>query len=322
MMSPNSHGCKLLLGGDEFPFWPTDTIFEVMGAVGDVDPAATFHAHRFVLQAKAPKLAAKLGPFPKATIFDIDPAIFHLLLRSAYGGGIAEEYLIAHGKSIIDAAHKCGVSDLKLAAEAAYVKSTKITTKNAIDLLLYAEALNLDLLKEVVNDFLAVIGYFDFEENKGNDSPAPFPPMSSAAPKNSFDSTKKEAAAPSPASSTAFPPKNPFTKMVSAPAPASSSAFPPMSKTAPKSPFTSTATAPAPSSSTKMAKGFPFTAGAGGFSFTAPAPTSSSPNFQPMSKTAPKSPFDTTTGGSGLSSTQTGFSFGAKAPAASSSGAP
>ena len=241
MMSSNDRGCKLVMEvGSDLPFWSPDVLFEVRvrGADGDEDNAVTFHAHRFVLEAKAPKLAAQFGPFVnKVSITDVDPTVFHCLLRSAYGGGIGEEDFIAHGKSIIDTAHKYDMSDLKLKAEEAYVKSTKITTENAIDLLLYAEALNLDLLRGVVIDF--------FEKNKdflllqlGNGWP--FPPMSSAAPKNSFNSTKK-AAAPSPSSSPAFPPKSPFTK---------------------------------------------------------------------------------TAGGGGLSSTQTGFSFGAKAPAASSSGAP
>ena len=250
-MPSYAHDCKLELE------WPTDVRFEVSdgGAGGDGDNAVTFHAHRFVLEAKAPKLVAKLksSPFQLQRVTNVDPAVFHLVLRSAYGGGIAEEDLIAHGSNIIDAAHDCDMFDLKLAAEKAYVKSTQITEKNANDLLRYAEALKLARLKEAVIDFQAKTrgswkcdycpklfhSYGDALEHQnecrvtevGNGSPAPaagattpapFPPMSSAAPKSPFTKTAKGFS---------------FT----APAPTSSSTFPPMSKTAPKSPFTKTA---------------------------------------------------------------------------------
>ena len=159
-----AHDCKLVLKrGVEIPFWPPDVRFEVKGAGGNGDNAAsslvTFPAHLFVLKAKAPKLAAEFGQdaekIDKVSITDVNPAIFHLLLRSVYGGVVEKKKLIAHAKNIIDAAHKYDIFDLKLAAEAAYVKSTQITMENAFDLLLYAQALNLERLKEVVIDFHA-----------------------------------------------------------------------------------------------------------------------------------------------------------------------
>ncbi len=60
-----------------------------------------------------------------------------------------------HAKDIISAADKYSIVSLKLEAEVAYVKSTKVTMENAIDNLLFADALNCALLKEVVMDFLA-----------------------------------------------------------------------------------------------------------------------------------------------------------------------
>jgi len=77
------------------------------------------------------------------------------MLHYVYGGDVAEGELNTHAKVIINAADKYSIINLKLEAEAAYVKETKITMDNAMDNLLYADALNLALLKEVVMDFLA-----------------------------------------------------------------------------------------------------------------------------------------------------------------------
>ena len=95
------------------------------------------------------------GKIATAKITDIKPAVFHNLLCYVYGGIVPEEDLKTHAKDIIEAADKYAISNLKLAAEAAYVDSTTIIVDNAIDNLLYAESKNCALLKEAVLDFLA-----------------------------------------------------------------------------------------------------------------------------------------------------------------------
>ncbi|KAL7451004.1 hypothetical protein ACHAWC_002843, partial [Mediolabrus comicus] len=120
-----------------------------------------FHAHHLILKKCAPMLANLFdlddsdGKLATATISDIRPDIFHHLLHYVYGGSVPEDELKANAKDIIDAADKYSIINLKLEAEAAYVKSTDITMDNAMDNLLYADAKNCALLKEAVMNFLA-----------------------------------------------------------------------------------------------------------------------------------------------------------------------
>jgi len=60
--------------------------------------------------------------------------------------------------------------NLKLEAEAAYVKSTKITMDNVMDNLLYADAKNCALLKEAVMNFLSANHYEASEKISFNDN--------------------------------------------------------------------------------------------------------------------------------------------------------
>ncbi len=90
-----------------------------------------------------------------ATIKDVEPHIFRHLLCYVYGGSVSENDLKSHAGDIINAADKYSIVNLKLEAEAAYVKSMTITTENVMDILLYADAKNCALLKEAVFDFLA-----------------------------------------------------------------------------------------------------------------------------------------------------------------------
>ena len=140
-----------------------DVCFEV--GTNEVDEGNTvFHAHRLVLKKCTPMLSALFDSsntlegdekMARAVITDVKPEVFRLLLANVYGRSMAEDDMKTHVKDIIDAADKYSIVNLKLGAEAAYVKSTKITVENAMDNLLYADALNLALLKEVVMDFLA-----------------------------------------------------------------------------------------------------------------------------------------------------------------------
>ena len=146
-----------------------DVCFEVSNPEGKDDDdgknkraktTTPFYAHSFILETCAPMLAAicesnESGGVVTACVDDIKPAIFQHLLSYVYGRTIPEEELKAHAKDIIDAADKYSIVNLKLAAEAAYVQSTKITFDNAMDNLLYADSRNCALLKEAVMDFLA-----------------------------------------------------------------------------------------------------------------------------------------------------------------------
>jgi len=60
----------------------------------------------------------------------------------------------SHAKEIIDAAHKYGVVDLKLEAEASLVRATTFNMENLLDLLLFADSKNCALLKEAAMDYM------------------------------------------------------------------------------------------------------------------------------------------------------------------------
>jgi len=143
-----------------------DVCFEVSSSEIEEDrskrsrSSTSFHAHSQILNICAPMLASLFESnedrsVKVASITDVSPDIFRHILFYVYGGRVPKEDLKAHAKSIIDAADKYSIVNLKLEAEAVYVKETDITMDNAIDNLLYADAKNLALLKEAVMDFLA-----------------------------------------------------------------------------------------------------------------------------------------------------------------------
>ena len=144
-----------------------DVCFEV-NAVGENEAddgnkrartTTSFYAHHNILQVCAPMLATicgsnDTGGVITASVSDIKPDIFSHLLSYVYGRVIPKEELKTHAKDIIDAADKYSIVNLKLEAEAAYVKFTIISLDNAMDNLLYADSRNLALLKEAVMKFL------------------------------------------------------------------------------------------------------------------------------------------------------------------------
>ena len=139
-----------------------DVCFEVRGAEDNRDDAAplpvTFHAHSFILKICAPMLASLFDSddekIETVSIIDVKPVIFRHLLHYVYGGSLPDREMKIYSKDIVNAADKYAIVNLKLEAEAAYVKSTKIKLDNAMDNLLFADAVNLALLKEVVMDYL------------------------------------------------------------------------------------------------------------------------------------------------------------------------
>ncbi|KAL7499495.1 hypothetical protein ACHAWT_007776 [Skeletonema menzelii] len=140
-----------------------DVCFEVSSSDIEEDRArkrqrtfATFHAHSSILKLCAPMLASLFEDrlVKVAQIYDVCPHVFRHILYYVYGGSVPEEAMKTHAKDIIDAADRYSIVNLKLEAEAVYVKKSVITIDNAIDHLLYADAKNLALLKEAVIDFL------------------------------------------------------------------------------------------------------------------------------------------------------------------------
>jgi len=120
---------------------------------------ANFHAHRLILQKCAPTLyemcrGSDGGEISTVSITDVKPEIFKHMIYYTYGGKLSSKDLKDNAKDIIDACDKYGVVNLKLEAEACYVKSTKITMDNMMDNLLYADSKNLALLKEAVMDYI------------------------------------------------------------------------------------------------------------------------------------------------------------------------
>ena len=157
-----------------------DVCFDVSNAderKGEFKSSVSFYAHRLILQKCAPMLAAICGPnndsggVVTAQVNDIEPEIFQHLLSYVYGRTIPEEELKTHAKDIIDAADKYSIINLKLEAEAAYVKSTEITFDNAMDHLLYADSMNLALLKEAAMYFLSENPYEAAERLSFTDCP-------------------------------------------------------------------------------------------------------------------------------------------------------
>jgi hypothetical protein len=84
----------------------------------------------------------------------VKPDVFHLLLSYIYGLKISDDDMKSHTREIIDAADKYRVVNLKLEAEAYFVKTTTFTMENVMELLLYAESKNCALLKEAAMDYI------------------------------------------------------------------------------------------------------------------------------------------------------------------------
>ncbi|KAL7537037.1 hypothetical protein ACHAWF_005635 [Thalassiosira exigua] len=133
------------------------------------------HAHRLILKHCAPDLADICGVGSGKAfipIHDVKPDIFRHLLYYVYGGRVADYYLRNLSRDFIDAANRYGVVNLKLEAEAWYVKSTTITVHNMMELLLYADAMNCALLKEAAMDFILENRSEVIEKVALNDAPA------------------------------------------------------------------------------------------------------------------------------------------------------
>ena len=117
------------------------------------------YAHRFIVQNISITLAElckqnEEGGLTMVSIADVKPDIFRHMLYYSYGGKVSADILKENAKDIINACDKYGLVQLKLEAEACYVKETEFTVENMMDNLLYADSKNLALLKEAVTDYI------------------------------------------------------------------------------------------------------------------------------------------------------------------------
>jgi hypothetical protein len=119
-----------------------------------------FHAHRDIVRECSTGILADICRSNVASmttpieITDVSPEVFRHLLYSAYGVKISDEDMKTQTNEIIDAANRYGVVNLKLEAEACFVKDTVFSLENAMEHLLYAESMNCALLKEAAMDYL------------------------------------------------------------------------------------------------------------------------------------------------------------------------
>jgi len=166
---------------DEPPIWtPTNTVCsdmlkmldsadaetaDVSFEIGDGDKTATrsrkddfqfFYAHKNILSTRAPVLAVLAGDCSPGTaipISDVHPDLFRMLLRFIYGGEVpGKDVLKEEARGIIKTADRFGCTGLKLAAEAE-LSTVGITTENTAELILFADAANCAMLKEVAMEF-------------------------------------------------------------------------------------------------------------------------------------------------------------------------
>lgn len=118
----------------------------------------TIHAHRLIIDARAPTLAALLGEGDSSNtcvvpIQNTDPDLFQDVLRFVYGGRIPEEArLKEHGRELVDISNRFGCMGLKHAAEAK-LASSAIDVGNCAELIIFADAKNCAMLKEVAMTF-------------------------------------------------------------------------------------------------------------------------------------------------------------------------
>eukprot|EP00956_Cyclotella_meneghiniana_P007523 scaffold10172_cov62-Cyclotella_meneghiniana.AAC.10 len=136
-----------------------DVAFKVKGQI--------FPSHKIILSCHAPELAELCETFDVTSpmpIDDVEPDIFQLMLGFIYDKAIDESewraqaaYLIDpshHNKSILRAAGKYGICNLKSEAEFWYVRFLELTVDNVIDNLLYADGNNLLTLRKAAKKFI------------------------------------------------------------------------------------------------------------------------------------------------------------------------
>ena len=130
----------------------TDVTFEVASN----DGKELFYAHGPILAARCPTLAGLAEDYDPDTpipVGDVQADVFRMILRYVYGGEVpSKEVINEQAKDIIHAADKYGCTGLKLTAEAE-LATAGITTENAAEIILFADATNCAMLKENAMEF-------------------------------------------------------------------------------------------------------------------------------------------------------------------------
>ena len=125
-----------------------DVTFQLCG-----EESTEVHAHRCILKARAPDLAEIVGENCIIPIEGVDSDVFQMILRFIYGGELpAKNSIKYNARAIVSASNRFGCTGLKLAAEAE-VATAGITTENAADVILFADATNCAMLKEAAMDY-------------------------------------------------------------------------------------------------------------------------------------------------------------------------
>ena len=98
-----------------------------------------FYAHKLVLKTSAKGSIldtlsdAEELPVP---IIDVSPEVFRIMLFHVYGGEITADVWKTHVKDVLEASDKYGLTNLKIEAEAWYVKLQKFTPSIIIIIIL------------------------------------------------------------------------------------------------------------------------------------------------------------------------------------------
>ncbi|KAL3787211.1 hypothetical protein ACHAW5_004001 [Stephanodiscus triporus] len=143
-----------------------DMFFKVESRLNDTpedslpSQSEVIRAHKLVLKicAKGSILASLCEDCDRSTqhvtITDIVPKVFRLMLRYVYGKDLSAADWKDHAKDLIEAADKYGLTNLKIEAEARYVKLLTFSPSDAVETVAYAEKMNCFLLKEAAIDFI------------------------------------------------------------------------------------------------------------------------------------------------------------------------
>jgi len=121
-----------------------------------VDTSVIIYAHMLVLKACSPLLASLCEGYSKSNpvpITNAEPGVFRYMIRYVYGGIIPPSQLIKRASIFIEMADRYNIKNLKMEAEAWYVKSDLITVENCIEVFTFAHRMNCPLLLEKAADF-------------------------------------------------------------------------------------------------------------------------------------------------------------------------
>jgi len=167
---PNPHqntALKLLEDGERCG----DVIFEVhaQGSGGLKNgnlnkTAGEIRAHSCIMmKCQSRKLgdmvtsAKVVGGVKRIMITDVGRVVFHLMLFHIYGGEMSGRLFTTYSKDVLKAASNYGLVNLKMEAEAAFVRATTVTSDNFEEMKLLAKNMKCPLIEECTADYRNLI---------------------------------------------------------------------------------------------------------------------------------------------------------------------